>query len=381
MKFKLLRILTLMIMIVSLFPFPASFASTDASQTGIAGIYPVKVVSSGSFTVALDAGGSVWTWGKNEYGQLGTGDIADHQYPVQVAIGGSPKMKDIVAGPTYTLALDIQGNVWQWGMLPPNPNNVGINTPTLVNGLSNIQQIAAGEKMAMALTSDGTVLTWGSNYFAGELGQGSQFSSPLSMNLTPSPVVIDENNTVLTGIKQIAKGYLASYALKDDGTVYQWGVTNLQNNTSSSVATAVSGISGATAIVSNPKAGFAYAVTSSGIFAWGQNIRGQLGTGDTKDSYTPVQVTSLKDKSLKSLSVGMIHVLALMNDGSVWGIGANFSGQLGDPQIYGQATQFTKITTVSNVKAVFEGYDNSFFINEDGTVVASGSNYDYSSHM
>ncbi|BBH23107.1 hypothetical protein Back11_44520 [Paenibacillus baekrokdamisoli] len=378
MKLKYLRIITLLAMILSLFPSPSiSFATTDASQMSAAGVNPVKVVSAESFTVALDANGAVWTWGKNNHSQLGTSDSADRQYPGQVTISGSPKITDIAAGSDYTLALDSQGNVWEWGMLPPN--NSAISTPTLVNGLSGIQQIAAGQTMAMALTSDGKVMTWGSNYFEGELGQGSQ----VSMNPTPSPVVTDENDTVLTGIKEIAKGRLASYALKDDGTVYQWGLIDLQQNTTttSSVASVVSGITGATAIVSNPNAAFVYALTTNGVFAWGQNSRGQLGTGDTRDSYTPVQVASLNGKSVKLLSVGNSHALALMSDGSVWGIGDTTQGQLADPQIYWQATEFKKISTVSKVKAAYAGYNNSFFIHEDGTVVASGSNYDRNTRM
>ncbi|RKP46274.1 hypothetical protein D7Z26_24650 [Cohnella endophytica] len=378
MKLKSLRIVASITMMLSLFLSPTvSFATTDASQISPAGAHPVKVVSAESFAVALDAEGAVWTWGKNDHNQLGTGDSADRPYPVQVTISGSPKIADIAAGPNYALALDSQGNVWEWGTLSPNPNNISNGTPTLVNGLSGIQQIAAGQTMAMALTADGKVLTWGSNYFPGELGQGTG----VSFSLTPSPVVTDENGTVLTGIKQIAKGNLASYALKNDGTVYQWGLINFQRGESTFVAAVVDGVNGATAIASNPNAAFAYAIASGGVFAWGRNSGGQLGTGNTIDSYTPVQVTSLNGKSVKSLSVGGAHVLALMNDGSVWGTGNTSRGQLGDPQIYWQTTAFTKITTVSNVKAAYAGVNNSFFINQDSTVVASGSNYDNNTHM
>ncbi|MFC5401367.1 S-layer homology domain-containing protein [Cohnella soli] len=373
MRFRLLQMIGMVAIILSLLSSPTiTLADNGDAQTGAGEIHPVKVVTSRSFTIALDANGTVWTWGHNPYGQLGTGDSADRSYPVQVAINGAPIITDIAAGVDYTMALDSQGRVWMWGELDSQANNTVMGSPTLVNGLSDVRQIAAGPTTAMALTANGQVMTWGSNY-NGELGQGSQASA----SFTPSPVVIDENDTILTGIKQIAKGQLASYALKDDGTVYQWGRIDLQH--SASVATSVDGITGAKAIESNANAVFVYAVTNNGVFAWGQNSYGQLGTGETRDSDTPVRVSSLDGKNVTSLSVGKSHVLALLNDGSVWGTGDTTQGQLADPKIYWQTTEFKPITTVSDVRAVYAGFNNSFFFKRDGSVVASGLNSDYPS--
>jgi len=364
-----------MITIVALCSFPVDLLAANgdgAPQTGGAGARPVKVVSAGSFTVALDADGAVWAWGENQHSQLGTGDTVGRPYPVQVAISGSPAIADIAAGSDYTLALDSQGRVWAWGKAPDlASSNSAVPIPTLVNGLSGIRQIEAGPTSAMALTSDGKVMTWGNSYF-GELGQGAQVSE----NAIPSPVVTDESDTALSGIKQIAKSQFASFAVKEDGTVYQWGSIELPN--SLYVASAVSGITGATAVESNPNAGFVYVLTDHGVYSWGQNSRGQLGTGNTANSYTPVEVTSLIGKSVKAISVGSSHALAVMNDGTVWGAGDATRGQLADPRIYWQAASFTKMTTVSDVDSAYAGIANSFFVKRDGTVVASGSNRDYS---
>ena len=71
--------------------------------------------------------------------------------------------------------------------------------------------VAAGEWHTVALTADGTVLTWGFNGF-GQLGEGTATDRS-------SPVKV----TGLTGVVALAAGEGHTVALKADGTVLAWG--------------------------------------------------------------------------------------------------------------------------------------------------------------
>jgi alpha-tubulin suppressor-like RCC1 family protein len=82
-----------------------------------------------------------------------------------------------------------------------------------VNGIAGgIVQVAAGWVSALALTSDGTVLAWGSNG-EGQLGNGTTSVAQ------PTPVQV----IGLTGVTRIAEGTDFSLALRSDGTVWAWG--------------------------------------------------------------------------------------------------------------------------------------------------------------
>ncbi len=73
--------------------------------------------------------------------------------------------------------------------------------------------------------------------------------------------------------------------------------------------------------------GHTVAVKTDGtLWAWGYNVDGRLGTGDTSPHFLPVQIGS----GFASASAGIGHTVALKTDGTLWTWGANGSGQLGD---------------------------------------------------
>ncbi|MBQ3462078.1 MAG: hypothetical protein IJH36_03045, partial [Clostridia bacterium] len=80
--------------------------------------YP-QVVSGTNTTYALKPNGTVWAWGGNEYGQLGTGKIfGTAVYPQQVEIknsaGNNVLIKRLAAAGDSVLAIDVNGHVWAW---------------------------------------------------------------------------------------------------------------------------------------------------------------------------------------------------------------------------------------------------------------------------
>src|SRR5690606_25568531 len=62
--------------------------------------------------------GSIFTWGNNEYGQLGDGTTTDRSSPVAVSMSGVLNGKNITqvsAGGEHTIALSIDGSIFAWG--------------------------------------------------------------------------------------------------------------------------------------------------------------------------------------------------------------------------------------------------------------------------
>ncbi len=140
----------------------------------------VDVAAGSAFSVALRRDGTVWTWGDNELGQLGNNTWTTSPVPVQVIGDGGDFLKEIVrtsAGEFHTVALRKDGTVWAWGC--NGYGQLGDGTQESQNTaiqiapctLSGVIAVSAGGRHSMALRDDGTVWTWGQNFY-GQLGDG-----------------------------------------------------------------------------------------------------------------------------------------------------------------------------------------------------------------
>jgi alpha-tubulin suppressor-like RCC1 family protein len=89
----------------------------ESSPISVFGNYSFIQVSGGSFhTCALKSDGSVWTWGYNDFGQLGineSGAATSRSSPVSVI--GDHSFLQIFSGREWNLALKSDGSVWSWG--------------------------------------------------------------------------------------------------------------------------------------------------------------------------------------------------------------------------------------------------------------------------
>ena len=142
---------------------------------------PVKVAGVGKSFAAIAAGfhhnvaltdsGHVWTWGDNEYGQLGIGNANNQVNPVKVAVGKS--FVAIAAGCRHTVALAGGGEVWTWGYNDYGQLGTGTTThqphPVQVTAGKSFVAIAAGWHHSLALSGSGELMAWGYNDH-GQLG-------------------------------------------------------------------------------------------------------------------------------------------------------------------------------------------------------------------
>ncbi len=172
----------------------------------------VKTSCGRNFYFALRSDNTVWTWGSNQYGQLGDGTTVNRTIPAQIE--GLSDIVDISAGLDYGLALKKDGTVYAWGRNEcgqlGDETTVDKLTPIMIHDLSGIVSIASGS-MSLALKDDATVWSWGYNY-SGGLGDGNTTNKSL-------PTQISDLNDV----SAIACGQYHAMALKKDGTLWTWG--------------------------------------------------------------------------------------------------------------------------------------------------------------
>ena len=243
-------------------------------------------------TLLLRSDGRVLSFGCNNYGQLGRpGGSPPPMSPLAVVPGLAPNIVAVAAGDGYSLALDANGDVWSWGRASPADRSGNGHSPTPVRlaGLSNVIAIAAANEHALALRSDGAVLAWGSNR-NGKLGDGSELNRVL-----PTPTLLTSQITA------IAAGGDSSLALRADGSVLSWGINETGQLGSGSASPGfrptpapVSVLSDVVAISCGFGLGHSLALRRDGsVWAWGYNDAGQLGDGSNTSRLAPVVVLGL----------------------------------------------------------------------------------------
>ncbi len=339
MKKRMISIALAGILIVT-FSLPAMASNVDTRATAVSGGM--------SHSIALDQDGNVYTWGKNDQGQLGLGKgVTQKDTPTKVS--GLTSVTAVAAGYNFSLALRFNGTVSAWGN--------GVNdTPTEVSGISGVIAIAAGQIDCLALTAEGTVYQW-------SLG-----TSPAQVN-------------GLQGIVAIAAGGNHNLALTRTGEVWSWGDNfygQLGDGTTNSTQ-APHKISGLQDIV-DIAAGVSHSLAvdfSGNVYAWGCNDNYQLGTEDIKgNGLRPVQVPTVKKAA--QVAAGNGSSMALTSDGKVYTWGYGEYGQLGSSRseiTRAAPTQVSRIGSGTPDSIACGSYHN-MCVTSSGSLYAWGRNRD-----
>lgn len=279
--------------------------------------------------------GSVWAWGQGSKGELGNGGNSNSRVPLRVT--GISNAMQVVAENGAALVLTKEGAVFAWGdrgsglvgdgLAPKkwaDPFPPPALKPIQVPNVAGIKYISAKGGTVLALTNDGRVLAWGSN-FNGALGRAPRQELPIDL-VGEVPGLRD--------VIAVAVGQGVSTALRRDGTVWVWGT----------------------------------------------NSNGQFGNGDRDGSVgmnvgwhlEPRKVPGIAN--VVAIAVGMTgrHTLALLKDGTLRGWGNTDWGQLG-AGVAGTFQESPVIPKISGVKAIFAAGNNSFALKNDDSFWAWGS--------
>ncbi|XP_071725884.1 ultraviolet-B receptor UVR8 [Rutidosis leptorrhynchoides] len=248
-----------------------------------------KVATGVSFTVFLTIEGQVYTCGTNTNGQLGHGDTLDRPTPklVESLVNAGPVVH-IAAGPSYALAVTSDGTVYSFGSgtnfclghgeqhSEPRPR------PLLWFRRKGIHvvRVSAGDEHVVALDSNGYVYTWGKGY-CGALGHGDEIDKT-----TPELLIGLKNHRAV----QVCASKRKTFVLVDNGSMYGFGWM-----------------------------GF-----------------GSLGFPDKGVSdkvLKPTKLYTLKDHHISQVSTGLYHSVVVTNRGRIFGFGDNERAQLGHDKV------------------------------------------------
>jgi len=190
-----------------------------ADNTGVSRSSPVQTVSGGTnwkqvsfgytHLSAVKTDGTLWSWGLNDKGQLGTNDRISTSSPVQTVSGGT-NWKQTSSGDCNTVAIKTDGTLWLWGSSSigqlGNQSIVDSSSPVqTVSGGTNWKQVSVGRDHVAAIKTDGTFWVWGNNCEGG-LGRNDRIS-------TSSPVQTVSGGTYW---KQVMAGWLSTSAISED---------------------------------------------------------------------------------------------------------------------------------------------------------------------
>lgn len=233
-------------------------------------------------------------------------------------------------------------------------------------GMAATPQVAGGRGFTLALSANGELRSWGSNYF-GELGDGSTLQR-------------EQPQLIGTGYSQVRVNGASVFALKDDGSLWAWG-SNLYGQLgvgSSDYSLAVPALVGSA--FKEVVAGFAchFGIkTDQTLWGWGANANGELGDGGSADRSSPVQIGSdfvaVVSGSGDNTAENPIicYTLALKSNGDLWAWGSNAQGQLGDGTTSPRNTPTPIGTGFREIKV---GANASYGIKQDRTLWSWGAN-------
>ena len=120
--------------------------------------------------------------------------------------------------------------------------------------------------------------------------------------------------------------------------------------------------------------GFTVASKTDGtLWSWGYNGFGQLGLGDTTSRSSPVQIGALTTWTT-NFSVGGIHTAAIKTDGTLWTWGYKANGVLGQNDATSRSSP-TQVGALTNWSKVACGTMHVLAIKTDGTLWAWGAGY------
>ena len=285
-------------------------------------------------SAAIKVDGTLWTWGGNTYGQLGSGNTTSVSSPVQV--GALTNWSSVTSSPFQnTLAIKTNNTLWAWGNNQygqlGTSNTTYYSSPVQVGALTNWAQVVSGHQYTLAVKTDNTLWGWGYT-FSGQIGNGSSGFGNIQ-----SPVQV---GAAISWSKTYA-GYFNSYGVTTGGALWAWGDNSygqlgLGNTTGYSSPKQVGALTDWLDVAGYY--GWAVAVKTNGtIWGWGRNHAGQLGLGNTTSYSSPKQIGALTNWAKIYAGKGQSAVLAIKTDGTLWAWGANGNGQLG----FGNTTDYS----------------------------------------
>ena len=197
---------------------PASAVQDVPVQVGTATTW-ASVQASSDFSLALRTDGTLWSWGYGLNGQLGLGTTTTQLEPTQV---GTASWRSLAAGSivgsSHAVAIRTDGTLWAWGLNTfgalGTGNTNSANAPVQVGTATTWKSLSVSFYHSLATRTDGTLWAWGYNYQY-VLGVGNT-----TTQLSPVAVGVGAN------WQEVSTGPYTTLALRADGSLWAWGYNN-----------------------------------------------------------------------------------------------------------------------------------------------------------
>ena len=308
-------------------------------------------------SIVLTSKNRVFTWGSNNYGQLGDGTTEYKYTPVDITssfkLDEGESIIQVSSGMYYSSAITSEGRIFTWGR--NNYGQLGDGTtedkfiPVDITSLFNLNegeliiQVSLGGEHSSVITSEGRIFTWGLNYFD-QLGIG-----PLPDSIVPFEITSKFELSIGETIIQVSLGFWHSTVLTSEGRIFTFGANNygqLGVGTTSFNQGHVREITSQfnlddeeTIVQVSLGSDHSSALTSRGrLFVWGRNDSGQIGDGTTENILIPkdisLQLNLMDGETVIKVSLGSLHSSVLTSNSQVLTWGYNYSGQIGDGTTY-----------------------------------------------
>ena len=329
-----------------------------------------KISHGSGFAISIQSDGSLWSWGLNNYGQLGDGTNISRLQPMQVS--DATNWASVSCGGSHVLAIKTDGTLWGWGYNYYGQIGDGTTNaraiPTQIGTDTNWQSIKTGRDFSLAIKTNGTLYAWGVNYQA-QLGDGT---------------TVPKNYPVQVGINSdwgsVEAGEFHSVGIKTNGTLWTWGVSNngqAGNGTylGTTTPTQVGAGTNWQKIACGSTASHILAIKSDGsLWGWGLNQSGQLGLGTNTPSVFIATRIGL-DSDWETIATGGNFSFAIKTDHSLYLTGLNNYGQLGDGTVVSKNI-FARLGNDNDWQYIVGGtYYSTAAIKTGGRMFAFGNNY------
>jgi alpha-tubulin suppressor-like RCC1 family protein len=289
------------------------------SPTQISANTWMKIKVGGEHSIAIKNDGSLWGTGSNMNGQLGLGN--NGLYYNEFTQIGTEYWKDVSCGFYHTMVIKTDGTLWAFGYNASGQLGLNDTTnryyPTQV-GTDLWKNISCNFPTNMYIGNtigikiDGSIWSWGNNIFY-QLGLGDTIT-----RLVPTQIGTD------TDWYNISCGSIRAFALKNNGTIWGWGIgpLGLGDIMTRQVPTQIGTDTDWMKI--NSDNGHTVAIkTNNTVYSWGANGVGQLGLGDTIIRLVPTFIGTWSNFFL-----GGFFTFLLDSDNNLYGSGNNDTGQL-----------------------------------------------------
>jgi alpha-tubulin suppressor-like RCC1 family protein len=356
---------------------PVGGTLSSPTQVGSTTTWSSLHLGAGTTHFAIRQDDTLWGWGSNSNGDLGISG-SNRSSPTQI---GSDTWRTVTVGAhypggagvnTHTVGIKKDNTLWGWGY-PGGVSSYGLGIGTgatvptsITSGTWSSISLAknSGAGGLLAVKSDGTLWSCGYNGF-GAIGDNTTTNRG-------SLVQIGNGTTWMS----VARSYHCGFAIKSDGTLWAWGTNNngalgLNRGTSyTSSPIQVGALTNWSSIEANGSLGASVlAIKNDGtLWGWGRNGNGQLGTGNFVGYSSPVQIGT--DNTWSKIATGGMkgnggtdfegYTLGLKTNGTIWGWGTSFGAALGLPVAYRNSP--TQIGSSTDWRDISAGVNTSAFL-------------------